>query len=192
MSATMSTTIYGVKPMSLKKSSTWVVIFALSLCIAVSAQIKIPLPFTPIPITCQTLAIMFISAVFGVRNSCCVISLYIAEALMGFPVLSGGHGGIASFMGPSGGYIVGFILEAYIISKLIASFAPKRFFSFFACFVLGISAQMLMGTAWLSIYTGSFEHAFSIGFLPFFIGELIKALCVIGTVQGFLSSKKVS
>lgn len=190
--ASTSTAIYGLKPMSLRKSSTWVVLFALSLCIAISAQIRIPLPFTPIPMTCQTFAIMLIASLFGVRNSCFVVGLYISEALMGLPVLSGWHGGIASFVGPAGGYIVGFIIEAYIISKLITTFNPKKVSTVFGCLIVGILIQMLMGTAWLSVYAGGFERAFAIGFLPFFPGELIKALSVAGIVQGFFLSKKIS
>ncbi|MGO9412364.1 MAG: biotin transporter BioY, partial [Spirochaetia bacterium] len=80
-----------------------------SLIIAVSAQVSIPLPFTPVPVTLQTFAVVLTGALLGSRRGAAAIVAYLAEGLAGLPVFSLGRAGFAHLLGPTGGYLVGFV-----------------------------------------------------------------------------------
>ena len=90
------------------------VIAGFSLLIALSAQVAIPLPFTPVPVTLQTLAIILTGCLLGSGRGALAAAAYVAEGSLGLPFFSGGTGGIAHLLGPTGGYLVGCVAAAYV------------------------------------------------------------------------------
>ena len=89
-----------------------------SLLTALCARIVIPLPFTPVPITGQTFAVLLTGAALGARRGAAAIVLYVLEGLAGLPVFAGGASGLARLLGPTGGYLLGFIAAAYLTGTL--------------------------------------------------------------------------
>jgi biotin transport system substrate-specific component len=144
-----------------------------SLFIGLSAQIRIPLFFTPIPLTGQTLAVMLIGAFLGSRNGALAVLCYLLQGCMGMPVWAGGHAGLIAFAGPSGGYLIGFVLQAYLIGLL---FEHKKAFGRIPAFIKILAPsliQLTIGTLWLAKFT-DLNCAWMLGFYPFIIGELLK------------------
>jgi biotin transport system substrate-specific component len=90
-----------------------VLIFAGSIIVALSAKIVIPLPFSPIPVTGQTLAVLMIGALYGSKRGALTILAYLAEGISSLPVFAQ-SGGILYLTGPTGGYLVGFVFGAYL------------------------------------------------------------------------------
>jgi biotin transport system substrate-specific component len=148
-------------------------ILGASLLIGLLAQIRIPLYFTPVPITGQTLAVMLIGALLGSRKGSLAVICYLIQGAFGMPVFAGGSFGLIHFTGPSGGYLFGFVLQAYLIGLL---FEQKNILSrmpvFLKIFLPGI-IQLVIGTVWLANFTG-WNSAWTCGFYPFILGELIK------------------
>lgn len=154
-----------------------IVLFAL----VVSSQIKLYIPFTPVPITAQTLAVIIGSAWIGNMLAPLAVIVYIALGLIGLPVFAGG-GGIYKLIGPTGGYLLGFVIASWIISKVI----NKRYSwsLILGVFSIGSILILLLGTIFLSYYLGiSFFHSLNLGFLPFLPGELLKVAVAAGVYK---------
>lgn len=149
-----------------------------SLILGLCSQIKLPLPFTPVPISLQTFFMMWIGATMGAKKGAAAVCLYILEASAGLPFFLGGGSGITYLMGPTFGYIIGFVVQAFI-AGLYVDYAKK--FSYVGCFAaLSVSSavQLLMGAAWLGFFVG-FDHAFAKGVLPFIGVALLKIAMVV-------------
>jgi len=86
-----------------------------SLFVAALAQVSLPLPFTPVPITGQTFAVLLVGAVLGARRGAASLVLYLLEGSLGLPVFANGTNGLARLLGPTGGYLIGFVAAAWIV-----------------------------------------------------------------------------
>ncbi|WP_042346837.1 biotin transporter BioY [Bacillus massiliigorillae] len=141
--------------------------------IGLLAQITIPLPL--IPITGQTFAIGLASTILGARYGTLSVLLYIFLGIAGVPVFSAMTSGLGIVLGPTGGYIVGFIPAAFIIGLYIEK-TKLNFMNAMIANTLGMIITLLFGTAWLK-FSGdlSWTTAFISGTLPFLIVGLIKA-----------------
>lgn len=149
-----------------------------SFLIALCSQIKIPLSFSPVPITLQTLAVMIVGCLLGKRNGAMSVLLYLTQGSAGLPVWAGGAVNSLALLGPTGGYLIGFVMQAYLAGWCMENGqsirSGKLLFSLFFISLL----QMALGTAWLGAYVG-FENAVMMGFLPFLPGDFLK--CVAAT-----------
>ena len=101
-----------------KNASQILLIIASSLLIAISAQFSIHLPFSPVPITGQTLVILLLGVLLGKNRGATAVGLYLAQGAAGFPVFAGGKSGLVTLLGPTGGYLFGFIAAAYVVGIL--------------------------------------------------------------------------
>ena len=144
-----------------------------SLFVAAMAQVRIPLPFTPVPLTGQTFAVLLVGAGLGSRRGAASLLLYLLQGIIGLPVFAGGASGLAVLLGPTGGYLVGFVVAAYLIGLLAARGLDRRIPSAFLAFLAGEAVIYLFGVAWLSVFLG-FQRAIMAGFLPFLIGDALK------------------
>lgn len=133
-----------------------------ALFIALLAKIALYLPFTPVPVTLQTLACMLVGAALGKKGALSVIT-YIALGVMGLPVLN-----VGMF---TAGYLLGFAVAAYLIGYLFETKIVKNVFTAFLAFTAGELLILTMGSLWLSLFI---EHAFALGFFPFLLGGLFK------------------
>ncbi|MEG0450367.1 MAG: biotin transporter BioY [Lysinibacillus sp.] len=144
--------------------------------IAVLAQVTIPLPFSPVPITGQTLAIGLVVTILGTKLGTLSVLLYILLGSVGMPVFSGMSGGLGVIVGPTGGYIVGFLPTAIIMGKYLDEFGltiPQAI----SANLIGMIITLAFGTTWLKIAADlSWTAAIMGGAAPFIITGIIKAV----------------
>jgi biotin transport system substrate-specific component len=151
--------------------------------VATLAQISIPLPFSPVPITGQTLAVLLVGAVLGSKRGAIALMAYLAEGIIGIPVFAGGTGGIGRLLGPTGGYLVGFIASSYLVGLLSERGWDKSYRGSVLAMVVGNAAIYLFGIPWLIATTGvSLKGAIFMGFLPFIPGDALKLLIASGAM----------
>ena len=147
-----------------------------SIVIALSAQIAIR---HPVPITGQTFAVLLLAALLGSRRGVLCILTYLAEGLLGLPVFAQGKGGLVAFLGPTGGYLVGFVFAAWIVGALSERTWDRRVLSTVVAMVLGSVVIYACGLAWLFCLAHVFAKPLSsgvlaIGLYPFLVGDLLK------------------
>lgn len=151
------------------------VILGGSWLIALAAQLSIPLPFSPVPLTGQTFAVLLVGALLGRRLASLSVAAYLAQGLAGLPVFAGGTSGLGRLLGPTGGYLLGFWVAAYLVGYLAERGWTLQIKKTLLAMTLGNVAIYLCGVTHLSLFLG-FEKALSAGFYPFLIGDAIKIL----------------
>ena len=144
-----------------------------ALFVAALAQVKIPLPFTPVPITGQTFAVLLVGAALGSKRGAASLALYTAMGTFGLPFFAGGASGLAYLSGPTLGYLVGFIAAAYVVGLLAERGLERSVRTSLVPFVVGTLVIYIFGAGWLAILFG-IEKAFALGVLPFLVGDTIK------------------
>ena len=140
---------------------------------------SIQLPFINIPIVLQSIGIFLAASILGVLGVFSII-LFLLLALLGFPVLTGGRGGLSVFIGPTGGFLIGYILSALIIGILVYRLWPNiNFFRYFFCNFIGLIVMYIPGILWYAYTTSNIENITSFInttylFLVFIPGDIIK------------------
>ena len=148
-----------------------------SLLLAVSAQFKIPL--YPVPVTGQTLVVLLIGMTYGPRLGGITIAAYLFEGAIGLPVFAGGAAGVAVLMGPTAGYLFGFLLAAIAMGYLAERGTGRTVVSTIAAMVIGNCVIYLCGALWLANFIG-FGQAIAAGVLPFLYGDALKLVVAAG------------
>lgn len=140
---------------------------------AAAAQVRIPLPFTPVPITGQTFAVILCGATLGARRGAFAQLAYLLLGSAGMPIFAGATGGLP--LGPSGGYLVGFMPAAYLIGFLVEHGWDRRMPTAWLALALGNAVLYLFGLPWLTLFVGgSITKALALGLYPFLIGDALK------------------
>lgn len=143
---------------------------------ALAAQVRIPLPFTPVPITGQTFAVLLTGAALGWKLGAAGQLLYIAAGIAGAPVFTEGNSGIEVLQGATGGYIIGFIFAASLVGWMAEHRQDRTFATMFTAFILGSMVIYLVGVPVLMSATGwTLLEAVEGGVVPFLLGDIIKA-----------------
>lgn len=143
---------------------------------ALLAQVAVPVPGSPVPITGQTLAVVLTAASLGPLRGTAVQALYILSALTGLPFYSEASGGVDVVLGATGGYVVGFIPAAFLIGLAAQHGADRTLWKSVPLFVAGQAVIFAVGVPWLAVSTGeSATWALENGFYPFILGGLVKA-----------------
>lgn len=148
----------------------------------VLAPFSIPLPFSPVPISLTNLVIYITVFVLGMKFSTVSYIIYLLLGIVGLPVFSGFSGGPGKLVGPTGGYLTGFIFLAIIAGYFVDHFSGRRSLAV-AGMVIGTIVCYLFGTVWLASQMElSFSAALSIGVLPYLPGDIIKIIiaCILG------------
>ena len=151
--------------------------------IAVGAYIRIPIAFSPVPITLQTFFVLLAAVALGRKWGVVSIVVYLLVGFIGFPVFTGGSGGIGILFGSSGGYLYSFILVAYLVGllseKIQTKSIPLFIISIFIISAFGSFLILGIGTIHLgAIGHMSFLAAALGGFIPFIVGDLIKSAAI--------------
>jgi len=146
-----------------------------TLFIALSAQVAIPLPFSPVPITGQTLAVLLTGALLDSRRGSLCLLAYLAEGAIGLPVFAGGRAGLAHLMGPTSGYLMGVIAAAFLTGLLAERGWDRRARTTLLAMLLGNAAIYAFGLPWLARFVGG-ERVLASGLLPFIPGDLLKLI----------------
>lgn len=133
---------------------------------------KVSVPFYPVPMTLQPLAALLLGAALGPRLAGATVATYLLEGAMGLPVFSAG-GGIAYLMGPTGGYLVGFLIAAVGVGALAERGWDRNVFTMALAMAIGVALIYIPGVLWLTKLAGS-QVAISKGLLPFLLGDALK------------------
>ena len=162
-----------------------ILILSGSVLVALASQIAIPLPFSPVPITGQTFAVLLIGASLGSRRGALSMVAYIAAGALWIPVFAGGAAGPARLIGPTGGYLFGFITAAWIVGRLCERGWDRRLFSAILAMAAGMVVIYILGLTWLAFFVGA-GNVLALGLLPFIPGALIKlALAALALNSGW-------
>ncbi len=161
----------------LQSRSSFLQLFGASLFITLMTQIEIFLPFTPVPFTGQTLAVLTVGALLGSQKGALSVLLYLAEGLLGLPVFTKASFGFLHLVGPTGGYLVGFVAQAYLAGWLIERQSQFQSLRVLGSLLVCCAIQMSFGLLWLSHFVG-WSQVFGLGLIPFIPGEIVKAIAV--------------
>jgi biotin transport system substrate-specific component len=151
-----------------------------SIIIALCAQVAIGYP---VPITGQTFGVLMVAALLGSRRGAACVLTYLAEGLAGLPVFAQGKTGPAAFFGPTGGYLVGFVLAAWLVGRLSERTWDRRVPTTVAAMVLGNLVIYACGLTWLLCLTGILgkplaSGILAVGLYPFLAGDVLKIAMV--------------
>ncbi len=151
-----------------------------SLIVAVCAQIAVPLPWTPVPMTMQPFGVLLVGLLFGPRLGAAAMAAYLLEGAAGLPVFVPGFGGLLP-LGPSAGYLLSYPLVAAAVGRL----AGKGFGRNLLAAAAGSLLILLCGASWLAMAAGSWAQGVRLGVLPFLAGDAVKVALAAGTASGW-------
>ncbi len=157
-----------------------------------SAQLRFYLPGSPVPLTAQTCAVLITAVVLGKWWGGISQSLYLVIGLAGVPWFAGFNGGLSYVFGATGGYLIGFVLAAFLLGYLVDSRVENRRFSSMFGLMLVMNFVVIYGCGLVYLYLWSLAHGMAVDFVgllmmgavPFVVGDLVK----IGLASGFSSS----
>ncbi len=172
-------TVADVIRPSQKTSARWydlALVAGGSIVIALCAQIAIGYP---VPVTGQTFGVLMVAALLGSRRGALCVLTYLVEGLAGLPVFAQGKAGLAAFLGPTGGYLVGFVFAAWLVGALSERTWDRRVVTTVAAMVLGNLVIYACGLAWLLCLTHIPAQSLgggvlAVGLYPFIIGDVLK------------------
>ena len=185
----------AIKKIEINKITKIILVSVLgTLLLTISAKIKIP--FYPVPMTMQTFVVLFLGIAFGARIGLLTVSLYLFEGIFGLPVFAGTPEkgiGLIYFAGPTGGYLIGFLMAVYIAGsfqyKDIFKNNISEFFINYFKLLLAVSFIYIIGLVWLGAEIGWDLPIFKIGAEPFLLAESFKIL-ILTILAGKISKFK--
>jgi|TARA_B100001079_G_scaffold184066_1_gene158451 biotin transport system substrate-specific component len=157
--------------------------------ITISAKIKIP--FYPIPMTMQTFVILLIGVTLGYKMGLATVGLYLFEGIIGLPVFASSPEkgiGIAYFIGPTMGYLIGFLVAVYFAGLFKYD---KGIINTFLKLIFSVSFIYILGLVWLGVLIGWDKPIFKLGAQPFLLAELLKILLLLFLTPMLLKVKKL-
>ena len=160
-----------------------------SILITISAKIKIP--FYPVPMTMQTFVILLIGITYGYKIGLATVTLYLLEGIFGLPVFANSPEkgiGVAYFIGPTMGYLVGFLVAVYFAGLFKYD---KGLINTFLKLIFSVSFIYILGIIWLGTLIGWDKPVFKFGAEPFLLAELFKILLLLFLVPMLLKAKKI-
>ena len=148
-------------------------VLAIGGTLAITLAAKVQVPLYPVPMTLQTLAVLTIAALYGARLAAATLALYIGEGLAGLPVFAKLGAGPAYIAGPTGGYLVGFLVAAALIGWLAERGWDRSPARLFGALILGEIVILAFGFGWMAKLFGP-EVAWLSGVAPFLLGDALK------------------
>lgn len=145
---------------------------------SLGAFVRIPLPFTPVPLTLQTLFVLLSGTFLGNHLGAIAQISYVILGISGLPIFAGAGSGLNYLLGPTGGYLFGFVLAAFFVGKFIKH-AKDNLFSVLSVLFIGDLIILICGILWLKFLLGyPSVKLLYIGLIPFIPGDLLKAVFV--------------
>ena len=160
-----------------------------TILITISAKVKIP--FYPVPMTMQTFVILLIGITFGYKIGLATVTLYLFEGIIGLPVFANSPEkgiGVAYFIGPTMGYLIGFLAAVYFSGSFKYD---KGIINTFLKLIFSVSFIYILGIIWLGTLIGWDKPVFKFGAEPFLLAELFKILLLLFLVPTLLKAKKI-
>jgi len=139
--------------------------------LAFASQLSIPMQ--PVPLTFQSATVLFLGLIFGSRLGTSMVASYLIAGLCGIPVFANASFGLTTLLGPTGGYLIGFLPAVAITGWLAENGFAKNIFSAFAASLAGASMMFLFGYVWLAQFVG-WHTAYLVGVKVFLVTESIK------------------
>ena len=164
-------------------------IFLGSLLLTISAKIKIP--FYPVPMTMQTFVVVLMGVTFGWKIGVATISLYLFQGIIGFPVFAGTPEkglGLIYFIGPTMGYLIGFLFAAFLAGYLNLK---TNIFLIFLKLILSVSIIYILGILWLGHLIGWDKPLLELGLMPFLLAELFKISLLTIITKKLIKFRKI-
>ncbi|MBN1805838.1 MAG: biotin transporter BioY [Sedimentisphaerales bacterium] len=143
-----------------------------SLILALSAHLKVFLPFSSVPVTAQTFTVLMIGALLGAKLGTLAVIAYLIEGIIGLPFFTSG-GGFAALTGLTGGYLIGFIPAAYLTGFLAQKGWDRKISTTILAMILGNLVIYTFGLLWLAHLVG-ISKSLAVGIYPFILGDLLK------------------
>lgn len=156
-----------------RAAANMLLVIGASALIAIAAQIAIPLPFTPVPLTLQPLAVIFIGVALGSTRGAAAAALYLLEGFSGLPVFAQGHGGAAWLLGPTAGYLLSYPAAAWVAGFISERGWGSTITRALSGMLLALGVIYLGGWSWLASLTDA-RSAFTAGVAPFVLADIIK------------------
>ena len=150
-----------------------VLIIGASIFIALSAQIAFNVPFSPVPITGQTFAVILTGSILGSRRGSLAVIAYLLEGISGLPVFAQAQFGLIHLFGPTGGYLLGFVPAAFICGLLAEYGWGKTIISALGMMTVGTIVIFICGLSWLKMFFGN-DNVLVVGFYQYVSGAVIK------------------
>lgn len=147
------------------------------------ASAKVQVPFWPVPMTMQTYVVLTLGALFGWRLGGATVAAYLAEGIIGLPVFAGTPAkgiGVAYMAGPTGGYLVGYLVAAVLVGVLLEHCSKPGIWRTAMAIGVGELTILAVGCAWLAVQLGA-KDALALGFGPFLIGDAVKVVLALMT-----------
>src|SRR6058998_1472457 len=148
-------------------------ILGASAIIAIAAQIAIPLPFTPVPLTLQPIAVILVGAVLGSTRGAAAATLYLLEGLSGLPVFAQGHAGPLWLIGPTAGYLYSYPFAAFVAGWFSERGGGNHVARALCGMLIALAVIYAGGWSWLALFFGA-RRAFALGVVPFVIADVLK------------------
>lgn len=180
------------KPIS-RRSVNIAVILGVSWLLALSAQYSIHIPLSPVPITGQTLVVLLSGIILGKNRAAGAVGVYLIQGAAGLPFFAGGKSGLVVLLGPTGGYLLGFLAAAYFVGMLSELRLKRSLWQAATAMLIGNIIIYVFGLVWLARFVGEFQ-VLQTGLFPFLIGDALKlstGLVLIGG-SSFLTPRKNS
>lgn len=173
--ATIAATLWPSSPLHLAAGRLVrpAVLVAAGVCL-ITLGAKASVPFWPVPLTLQTLAISVVAAAYGLRLGVATAAAYLLAGLLGAPVFAGMSVGVAPFMGPTGGFLAGFLVMAAIIGAAADRGWDKAWPKILAAMALANVIVFVPGLLWLGTFTGYGAKLLAAGLWPFALGTVVK------------------
>lgn len=144
-----------------------------SVFVAMAAQIAVPIPYSPVPLTLQPLAVIMVGAALGSTRGAAALALYLLEGASGMPVFAQGHGGMMWLLAPTAGYLFSYPFAAWIAGR----FSERGWTSHVATSVAAMLTALIViyagGWSWLALLAGP-KAALSMGIVPFVVADIVK------------------
>ena len=176
MNTTISNTIWP----GIQKSLTGQLLLGLAGTVLLAISAKVQIPFWPVPMTMQTFVVLVLGIIYGSRLGLITGLLYLAEGAIGLPVFAKGAG-LAYLFGPTGGYLVGFVVAMYVVGLLAERQLARNYIQVMFAMLVGEVIIFALGVGWLATVIG-IEKAIGGGLIPFLWAELFKIILAILTV----------
>ena len=161
--------------------------------LAALAQIAIPIPGSPVPVTGQTLGVLILGTAYGSTLGVTTFAIYILAGVAGAPVFANSGHGLDRIVGATGGYLIGMLVATFVLGQLARFRLDQNFLTALPSMLIGTITTFAFGLVWLRQYTGqSWDWTIKAGLTPFIVGEVLK-IAIAGTslpvVWRFLNRK---
>jgi biotin transport system substrate-specific component len=145
------------------------------------AQIAVPVPGSPVPVTGQTLGVLILGTTYGSTLGFTTFAIYMLAGIAGAPVFANGAHGLDRVIGATGGYLVGMLIATLILGQMARFRFDQKFITALPSMLIGTVITFIFGLIWLKQYTGqSWSWTITAGLTPFIIGEILK-IAIAGT-----------